>query len=63
MSESNSISSTIKSVLFAFLGVQSNKNRERDFSQGKFSHFVIIGAIAVVVFIGTLITIVSLVLE
>ncbi|GHF00178.1 DUF2970 domain-containing protein [Thalassotalea profundi] len=63
MSESNSISNTIKSVLFAFLGVQSNKNRERDFTQGKFSHFVIIGAIAVVIFIATLITIVSLVIE
>lgn len=63
MSDSNSITNTIKSVLFAFLGVQSNKNRERDFSQGKFSHFVIVGAIGVVIFIATLITIVSLVIE
>ncbi|MGB1198656.1 MAG: DUF2970 domain-containing protein [Thalassotalea sp.] len=63
MSNSNPISHTIKSVLFAFLGVQSDKNRERDFTQGKFSHFVIVGALAVIVFIATLLTIVSLVIE
>ncbi|MDC1256029.1 DUF2970 domain-containing protein [bacterium] len=54
---------TVKSVASAFIGVQSNKNRERDFNEGKFSHFVIVGFIGVVLFIGTLITIVSLVID
>lgn len=38
------------SVLAAFFGVQSNKNRERDFKHGRFSHFVIIGLIATLLF-------------
>ena len=60
---SSNIKNTIKSVASAFLGVQSNKNRERDFTEGKFSHFVIVGFIGVILFIGTLVTIVSLVLN
>jgi len=56
------IINTVKSVASAFLGVQSNKNRERDFKEGKFSHFVIIGLLAVVLFIGSLVAVVSLVL-
>ena len=55
-------SQTIKSVASAFLGVQSNKNRERDFSQGRFSHFVIVGLIGVILFILTLVAVVSLVI-
>lgn len=54
---------TIKSVAAALLGVQSNKNRQRDFTAGKFSHFVIIGLIFVVLFILTLMTIVSIVID
>ena len=54
---------TVKSVASAFIGVQSNKNRERDFSEGKFSHFVIVGLIGVILFVVTLITIVSLVID
>ena len=53
---------TMKSVGAAFLGVQSNKNREKDFTQGKFSHFMVAGLIAVVLFIGMLIAVVSMVL-
>lgn len=60
---SQKISSTIKSVASAFLGVQSNKNREKDFTEGKFSHFVVVGLLAVILFIGALIAIVSLVLN
>jgi hypothetical protein len=60
---SQSIRNTIKSVASAFLGVQSNKNREKDFTEGKFSHFVIIGLIGVILFIGTLVVVVSLVLN
>ncbi|SET17908.1 DUF2970 domain-containing protein [Thalassotalea agarivorans] len=53
---------TLKSVAAAFFGVQSDKNRERDFTQGKFSHFVVAGVIAVVVFICTLVVIVQAVM-
>lgn len=53
---------TFKSVAAAFFGVQSNKNRERDFSQGKLSHFIIVGVIGVIVFIAVLIAIVTLVI-
>ncbi|GLX78834.1 hypothetical protein tinsulaeT_21740 [Thalassotalea insulae] len=57
------ITNTIKSVAAAFIGVQSDKNRERDFTEGKFSHFVIIGLIGVILFIGVLVAIVSLVVQ
>jgi hypothetical protein len=59
---SGNFKETLKSVGAAFFGVQSDKNRERDFTQGKLSHFIIAGLIAVVIFIGSLIAIVSLVL-
>lgn len=42
---------TLKSVLAAFFGVQSNERRERDFTHGKPAHFIIIGLILTVVFI------------
>ncbi len=57
-----SLKNTIFSVFAAFIGVQSDKNRKRDFTEGKFSHFVIIGLLAVVLFIGALVGIVSLVI-
>lgn len=53
---------TAKSVAMAFLGVQSDSNRTRDFNQGKFSHFVIAGLIGVILFVASLVFIVSLVL-
>ena len=59
---SQNFKDTFKSVGAAFFGVQSDKNREKDFKEGKFSHFVIAGVIAVVLFIGVLVTIVSLVM-
>lgn len=58
----NSFKDTAKSVGAAFIGVQSEANRKRDFTQGKFSHFVIAGIIGVAIFIGVLLFIVSLVL-
>ncbi len=39
------------SVFAAMFGVRSNKNRERDFQQGKFIHFVVAGVIALALFI------------
>lgn len=53
---------TAKSVGAAFFGVQSDKNRHRDFNQGKFSHFVIAGILGVIIFISILVAIVSVVL-
>lgn len=60
--KNSSLINTIKSVAAAFFGVQSNKNRERDFSQGKFSHFIIVGILGVIFFIGVLIAVVTLVI-
>jgi len=64
MKENNgsSLKEVFKSVGAAFFGVQSDKNRERDFTQGKFSHFIIVGVISVALFIGGLVAVVSLVL-
>lgn len=53
---------TVKSVAAAFIGVQSEVNRHRDFSHGKASHFIIIGALATAVFVLTLWGVVQLVL-
>ena len=52
-----------KSVLAAMLGVQKNKNYERDFQYGKPWQYVIIGLIAVAVFIGILVTVVNIVMS
>jgi hypothetical protein len=56
-----SLKDTFKSVAAAFFGVQSNKNREKDFSQGKLSHFIFVGIVSVVIFVSILILLVSLV--
>ena len=53
----------LKSTFSAFIGVQSNANRERDFSQGKMSHFIWMGLLFGVIFVLTLIGIVQLVLH
>ena len=53
----------LKSVLAAFLGVQSNANRERDFKHGKFSHFVLIGLLFGLIFVLTLVGVVQIVLH
>ena len=57
-----SIKDTFKSVAAAFFGVQSNKNREKDFAQGKLSHFIVVGIISVIMFIAVLVLVVSLVI-
>ena len=41
----------IGSVLASFIGVQSDKNRERDFTHGKPVHFIIAGLVLTAVFI------------
>ena len=53
----------VKSTFSAFLGVQSDANRERDFSRGKMSHFIWMGLLFGVLFVLTLVGIVQLVLH
>ena len=53
----------LKSTFFAFLGVQSNANRERDFTQGRMSHFIWMGLLFGVVFVLMIIGVVQLVLH
>jgi hypothetical protein len=53
----------LQSVLSAALGVQSGKNRSRDFSRGKPSHFIIMGVLFTVVFVLLIFAAVKLVLH
>ncbi len=53
----------LHSVMAAAFGVQSGKNRARDFTHGKPSHFVILGILFTAVFALTLFGIVQLVLH
>jgi Protein of unknown function (DUF2970) len=53
---------TITSILAAFVGVQSDKNRKVDFEQGSLTTYVVGGLIFTVVFVATLIFVVSKVL-
>ena len=48
------------SVLAAFFGVQSSANRERDFTRGKASHFILLGVLATVLLIALLVGLVKL---
>jgi ElaB/YqjD/DUF883 family membrane-anchored ribosome-binding protein len=52
-----------KSVMWAMLGVQKSANYERDFTHGKPWQYIVIGLIAVALFIGTLITVVRIVMK
>lgn len=52
----------VGSVLSAAFGVQSSRNRERDFSRGSYRQFVIAGVIFTVLFVATLVAVVNLVL-
>jgi len=51
------------STLAAAFGVQSSKNRERDFSQGKASHFIMMGVGFTAVFVLLMAGLVSLILN
>lgn len=52
----------LQSVLAGALGVQSGKNRTRDFSQGKPSHFILLGVGFTVLFVLAILGLVKLVL-
>ena len=51
-----------QSVLAAFFGVQSNRNRERDFKQGSAKTFIIAGLVGAVLFIAVVAMVVKVVL-
>ena len=51
----------IGSVLAAFFGVQSSRNRARDFTHGKAIPFVLVGILLTLLLVGLLILIVRLV--
>ena len=53
----------MSSVLAAAFGVQSSKNRERDFKQGKARHFIIGGIIFTLLFMLSVYTVVQTVLS
>lgn len=53
----------LQSVLAAALGVQSGKNRSRDFSRGKPSHFILLGVGFTLLFVVIVLGIVKLVLH
>lgn len=52
----------LQSILAGALGVQSGKNRERDFNLGKPSHFILMGVVFTLLFILTILGIVKVVL-
>lgn len=54
---------TIGSVLASFFGVQSSKNRHRDFTRGRASHFIIVGIVLTVVFVLALVVVVNLLIH
>jgi hypothetical protein len=53
----------VSSVFAAGLGVQSSKNRERDFKQGRAGIFIAAGLIFTVIFVGAVYGVVQLVLK
>lgn len=53
----------VGSVFAAGLGVQSSKNRERDFKQGRFGVFLAAGFLFTLVFIASVYGVVQLVLK
>ncbi|MCC5854237.1 MAG: DUF2970 domain-containing protein [Idiomarina sp.] len=62
-SESPGILSITLSVLAAMFGVQTEKNRVRDFNQKNPLPYIIIGALFIILFVLTILSIVSLVLR
>ncbi|MFJ3449764.1 DUF2970 domain-containing protein [Pseudomonas sichuanensis] len=50
----------LHSILAAAFGVQSGKNRARDFTHGKASHFILMGTVFTLVFVLALIGLVQL---
>jgi hypothetical protein len=53
------IGSVVLSTLSAFIGIQSSKNRERDFAKGNFKAYVISGLVFTILFITSIVTLVK----
>jgi len=51
------------SIVAAWFGVQTKANRERDFEQGKFHHFVIGGIVFAVLFVLSVVLLVKVVMH
>ena len=60
--ESLSFSQVVGSTLAAVIGVQSSRNRERDFTRGKPGHFIAAGIVFTVLFVLGMMLVVNLVL-
>ncbi|MFT7130046.1 MAG: hypothetical protein ACI89U_002168 [Gammaproteobacteria bacterium] len=60
-SKKPTILEVIFSVMAAFVGIQSRKNKERDFKHGNFKVFVVVAAAFTLLFLITIIAIVQLV--
>ncbi len=58
-----SIIQTIKSILAAFIGVQTEQNRKIDFEQGSLITYIISGLIFIVLFVSAIVLVVSKVLS
>lgn len=55
--------SMIQSVFAAIFGIQSDKNRQKDFKKGDASQFIVLGIVAVVAIMVTMAVVVNQVLE
>ena len=49
----------VESTLAAAIGVQSKKNRERDFEEGNAGTFIVAGILFTVLFVATIVVVVS----
>ena len=49
----------VGSVLASFFGVQSSKNRERDFKRGNPKHFIVVGILMTAVWYGAIYLVVN----
>jgi len=58
-----SLLSVIGSAFSAAIGIQNSKNRERDFKSGKMLPFIVAGVVFTLLFIGTVFTVVQIVLK
>ncbi|MDH5182874.1 MAG: DUF2970 domain-containing protein [Gammaproteobacteria bacterium] len=57
------ILTTFKSVIAAFLGVQSRRQHEEDFAKGSAGTYIIVALIFVILFVAAVITVVRLVMS
>jgi hypothetical protein len=54
---------TLASTLASFFGVQSSKNRQRDFTHGKPAHFIAMGLVVTALFVLMVVMLVKLALR